>query len=349
MQPRLRWGIVATGNIAGVFARELALLPDHEVVAVGSRNLDRAKAFAQEWDIRRAYGSYTEVAEDPEVDVVYVATPHSDHLATTRHALESGKAVLCEKALTVNAAEARQLVDLARKHGQFLMEAMWMRCNPLHLRLRELLDAGTLGEPRSVHATLGFLADYDPDDRLFAPHLAGGSLLDVGIYPVSLAHHLLGAPDTVRATGTLAPTGVDATAGLLLGYAGGAVATLTGSLAGPLPNTAYVSGTEGWVEIPADFQAADRLVVHHPDKEPEEVTVDLLGVGYTYEAEEVARCLRAGLLESPLVPWADSIAVMEVLDAARAQVGVRYPNDEPIAGQGGEPDRRNTTGNGDSA
>ncbi|MGW5362343.1 Gfo/Idh/MocA family protein [Actinopolymorpha pittospori] len=327
MHPRIRWGIAATGNIANVFARELALLPDHEVVAVGSRNLDRAKAFAQEWGVRRAYGSYAEVADDPEVDVLYIATPHSDHLATARHAIESGTAVLCEKALTVNAHEARELVALARERQVFLMEAMWMRCNPLHLRLRELLAGGALGEPRSLNATLGFLADYDPTDRLFAPDLAGGALLDVGVYPVSLAHHLFGAPATVQATATLTSSGVDGTVGMLLGYDTGAVATLTGSLTGPLPNAAYVSGTEGWVELPPDFQAVDRLLVHRPGKDPEEYAVELLGVGYTYEAAEVARCLRAGLLESPLVSWADSIAVMEVLDAVRAQIGVRYPND----------------------
>ncbi|WP_020574394.1 Gfo/Idh/MocA family protein [Actinopolymorpha alba] len=329
MHPRIRWGIVATGNIATVFARDLALLADHEVVAVGSRSLERAKTFAEKYDVRRAYGSYTEVADDPDVDVVYVATPHSDHLATARYAIQAGKAVLCEKALTVNAAEARELIALAREKQVFLMEAMWMRCNPLHLRLRELVAAGAIGEPRSVQASLGFLATYDPNDRLFAPELAGGALLDVGVYPVSLAHHLLGAPRSVRATGTLAPTGVDATVGMLLDYDGDAVANLTGSLTGSLPNTASVAGTDGWIDLPRSFHDTHQFTLHRPDGEdPETYAVELLGVGYTYEAMEVARCLRDGLLESPLVSWADSLAVMEVLDAARGQLGVRYPGDD---------------------
>ncbi len=332
MHPRIRWGIIATGNIAGQFARDLALLPDHEVVAVGSRTLDRAKAFADEHGVPRSYGSYTEVWGDPDVNVVYVATPHSDHLANTRDALLAGKAVLCEKALTVNAREARELVALARERNLFLMEAMWMRCNPLHLRLRELVDAGAIGEPRALHAELGFVADPDPAGRLFAPALAGGALLDVGVYPVSLAHHLLGAPREVHATGTLAETGVDASIALSLGYESGAVATVAGSLVGTLRNDATIAGTDGWIELPRSFHDTHRLTIHRPDKDPETHEVDLLGIGYTYEAAEVGRCLREGLLESPLVSWDDSLAVMDVLDAVRGQLGVRYPNDDVRSG-----------------
>ena len=328
MDPRIRWGIIATGNIAGQFARDLALLPDHEVTAVGSRNLGRAQAFAAEHGVTTAYGSYAEVVDDPEVDVIYVATPHSDHLDTARLALRIGKAVLCEKALTVNAREARELVSLAREHDAFLMEAMWMRCNPLHLRLRELLAAGAIGEPRVLQAGLGFVADDDPDGRLFAPSLAGGALLDVGVYPVSLAHHLLGPPASVQATATLAATGVDASVGILLGYETGATAALSASLIGTLPNTASISGTDGWIELPRSFHDTNALTIHRPDKDPETYSVDLLGIGYTYEAVEVARCLREGLLESPLVSWQDSLGVMDVLDAVRDQIGVRYPNDD---------------------
>jgi predicted dehydrogenase len=327
MRPPIRWGIAATGNIAGQFARDLALLPDHELVAVGSRRLDRARAFAAEHGVPRAYGSYAELVDDPKVDVIYVATPHSDHLATARLALEAGKAVLCEKALTVNAREARELVALARHHGLFLMEAMWMRCNPIHLRLRELVASGVIGEPRAVHAAFGFTADYDPTDRLFAPELAGGALLDVGVYPVSFAHHVLGRPQSVQASAVLAPTGVDSAVAMVFGYAGGALATLTGSFVGELPNTATVAGTDGWIELPRTFHDTHQLTVHRPGKEPEVHVAEKIGIGYTYEAEEVARCLREGRTESPLVSWDDSLAVMEVLDAVRAQIGVRYPSD----------------------
>ena len=326
MRSRIRWGIIATGNIAGQFARDLALLPDHDVVAVGSRSLDRAKAFADEHGIRHAFGSYAQVLEHPDVDVVYVATPHSDHYATSRQALEAGKAVLCEKAFTVTAAQARELVELARDRKVFLMEAMWMRCNPLHLRLRDLVRSGVIGEPRAVQASLGFVAAYRPEDRLFSPALAGGALLDVGVYPVSLAYHLLGGPSDVKATGTLAPTGVDASVSISLGYDNDAIASLSGSLISTLPNSATIAGTEGWIELPRSFHDTNRLFVHRPGNEPEEHTVELIGVGYAHEAAEVARCLREGLLESPLVSWGDSVAVMEVLDEVRRQVGVHYPD-----------------------
>ncbi|HEY8454618.1 MAG TPA: Gfo/Idh/MocA family oxidoreductase [Actinopolymorphaceae bacterium] len=328
MHPRIRWGIIATGNIAGQFARDLALLPDHEVVAVGSRNLQRAKAFAEEHGVRKAYGSYAELVADLEVDVVYVATPHSDHLATSRLALNAGKAVLCEKSLTVNAREARELVNLAREKQLFFMEAMWMRCNPLHLRLAELVKDGVIGEPKALHASLGFVAEYDPRGRLFAPELAGGALLDVGVYPVSLAYHVFGPPDVVQATGTLAPTGVDASVAIALGYQAGQVASLACSLVSTLPNEAWVSGTEGWIVLPRSFHDTHTLVVHREGREPEAVSVERKGIGYTYEAIEVARCLREGLVESPLVSWNDSLAVMDVLDAVRKQVGVRYPVDD---------------------
>ena len=328
MNPRIRWGIIATGNIAGQFARDLALLPDHEIVAVGSRTMERATAFAAEHGIGRAYDNYPAVAEDPDVDIIYIATPHTDHLPTARHALLNGTAVLCEKPFTVNAREARELIALAEEKGLFLMEAMWMRCNPLHLRVRELVESGAIGEPRAVQADLGFVAAYEPEGRLFAPDLAGGALLDVGVYPVSLAHHLLGAPQSVAATGTLAPTGVDASVGISLSYANGAVASLATSITGTLPNAASVAGTDGWIELPPEFQHTDRLVIHRPDKEPETFSVSLVGVGYTYEAVEVARCLRAGETQSPLVPWADTLAVMEVLDTVRQQIGVRYPSDD---------------------
>jgi predicted dehydrogenase len=330
MPRRIRWGVVATGNIAGVFTKDLEHLPDHEVVAVGSRSKRRAERFAQRWRVPHAYGSYQEVADDPDVDVVYVATPHSDHLQTTRYALEQGKAVLCEKAFTVNAREAEELIALARAKNTFLMEAMWMRTNPLHLRLKDLVNSGDLGEPRQVKAELGFVAEYDPKARLFAPELAGGALLDVGVYPIAFAYHLLGAPATVHATASKAPTGVDTTVGVLLGYDSGAVATCVGSLDATLPGQATFAGTEGWVELDRSFHDTNRFVVHRPGKDPEPVAVELLGVGYTYEALEVARCLDAGLIESPLVTHADTLAVMEVMDAVREQTGVRYPNDEVV-------------------
>lgn len=325
-QRAIGWGIIATGNIAGCFAQDLALLPDHEIAAVGSRNAERAQEFAKNHDARRSYGSYAEVIDDPDVDVVYVATPHSDHYATTKYALEAGKPVLCEKAFMMNSAQARELVDLARAKGLFLMEAMWMRTLPLHLELRELTRSGVIGEVRAVQAGFGFVAEYDPQARLFAPELGGGALLDVGVYPIAFAYHLLGSPRTVHAVGELAPTGVDRTFAATFGYDNGAVATLTGSLATTLPNTAWVSGTDGWIELHRSFHDTPRMTVHRLDEDqPREHTFDINGIGLTYEAQETARCLRTGRTESELVTLDDTLAVMELLDEVRAQVGVRFP------------------------
>lgn len=329
----VRWGIVSTGNIAGVFTTDLALLPNHRVVAVGSRDLERARAFAAKHGIDRAYGSYQEVADDPEVDVVYVATPHSDHHRTTAYVLRAGKAALTEKAFTVNSAEARDLIELARRHHGFLMEAMWMRCNPLHLKLRELVDDGAIGEPRTLRAELAFTPPYDPTSRLFDPALTGGALLDVGVYPVGLAYHLFGAPDRVHAQAAMVPTGVDGTVSAVLGWSDrGIHATVTGSLISNLPNTAAIGGSEGWIELPRSFHDTHRLVLHRIGAEPETISVELNGVGYTYEAEEVAHGLAAGAIESTKVTHADTLAVMALLDEIREQIGLRYPG-EPAESQ----------------
>lgn len=328
MPDSIRWGVVGTGDIAGVFTRELGHLPDHQMVAVGSRNLERAKAFAATHDLPRAYGSYAEVADDPDVDVVYVANPHSGHYAATKYALEAGKAVLCEKAFTTNAREARELIALARERRLFLMEAMWMRCNPLHLKLRELVLDGAIGEPLSLRAEFGFTATYGPDTRLFSPATAGGALLDVGVYPVALAYHLFGVPDEIIARASLAPTGVDASHQLMLRYDGHLAATLTGSLVTELSNTAAVGGTEGWIELPRSFHDTDTLTLYRKGRDPETVRIELLGAGYVYEAEEVAAGVRAGAVESTLVTHADTLAVMDILDDVRRQIGLRYPNED---------------------
>lgn len=327
-QPVVRWGIISTGHIAGVFRDDLRLLPDHEVVAVGSRDAERARQFAAANEIPHAYGSYADLVADPDVDVVYVGTPHSDHVDTVQTALRAGKAVLCEKAFTVNADQARLLADLARQSGVFCMEAMWMWCNPVQLRLYDLLASGEIGEVRSVTANLGFTATYDANSRLFEPELGGGALLDVGVYPVAFAYRLLGAPTSIQAHATLADTGVDSTTAMQFGYASGAVAQLVGSFDAELSKRATIAGTKGWIELPPDFHHAPHFTIHRAGREPETYHEPTVGGGYVYEAEEVARCLREGRTESSLVPLDDTVAVLRTLDEVRAQIGVRYPADE---------------------
>ncbi|SCL40318.1 Predicted dehydrogenase [Micromonospora pallida] len=320
-----RWGILATGNIAARFAEDLTLVPDAELVAVGSRTAEGAERFAAKHGVPRAYGSWTELAADPDLDVVYVATPHSAHYDATMTCLDAGRAVLLEKPFTLNLADSTELVETARSRGVFLMEAMWMRCNPLILRLVELVAEGAIGTVTNVRADFGMAGPFPPEGRLRALALGGGALLDVGIYPVSLAHLLLGMPDHVRAWAKISPEGVDENTGIVLGYDSGAVATLSCGLLGATPVTASITGTAGRIELPSLFFRPDSLTLLRSGREPETVRTELVGHGYQYEAVEVQRCLADGLLESPLVPHAITLEVMGLLDDVRALIGVEYP------------------------
>ncbi|MDX6346499.1 MAG: hypothetical protein QOF84_1289 [Streptomyces sp.] len=325
---KIRWGILATGGIAAAFTADLLELKDAEVVAVASRGAASAEAFAERFGIPRAYGSWTALADDADVDVVYVATPHSAHRVAAGLCLQAGRAVLCEKAFTMNAVEARELVELARGQGAFLMEAMWMYCNPVIRRLSDLVRDGAIGEVRAVHADFGLAGPFAPDHRLRDPAQGGGALLDLGVYPVSFAHLLLGEPDEVQAWARLTEEGVDANTGILLGYDSGALAVLSCSITAGTATTASVTGTTGRIELPAGFFSADRFVLHRDGQAPEQFTAppgDLHGL--QHEAAEVMRCLRAGDLESPLVPLDGTLSVMRTLDTVRDRIGVRYPGE----------------------
>ncbi|SCE47940.1 Predicted dehydrogenase [Streptomyces sp. DvalAA-14] len=251
--PKIRWGILATGGIAATFTEALRSLPDAEVVAVGSRSQAGAKAFAERYDIPRAYGSWAELAADDEVDVVYVATPHSAHRAAAGLCLEAGRAVLCEKALTINTRQARELVDLAADRGLFLMEAMWTYCNPLVRHMTALIAEGAIGEVLDVSAHFGFRGDFAPEHRMRDPGQGGGAVLDLGVYPVSFAQLLLGEPDEVQAVAHRTPEGVDDNTGILLGWAGGATATLSCTMVAETGAPATISGSEGRIVIADDF------------------------------------------------------------------------------------------------
>lgn len=324
----IRWGILATGGIAAAFTEDLLAVPGAEVAAVASRTESSAQAFAARFGIPRAYGSWAELAADPAIDVVYVATPHAAHQAATSLMLESGKAVLCEKPFTLNVGQAEQLVATARKHGRFLMEAMWMYLNPAVRRIVELVEDGAIGEVRAVHADFGFPAPVDPTHRLRDLAAGGGALLDLGVYPVSFAHLLLGEPERVQAEATLTPEGVDEHTGIVLRHAGGALSLLSCSLVAGYPQRASVHGSTGRIDLPADFFHASGFVLHRDGKpaEPFELAPGP-GNGLGLEAAEVVRCLRAGLTESPLVPLEGTLAVMRTLDAVRDRIGVRYPGE----------------------
>jgi predicted dehydrogenase len=328
----IRWGVVGPGRIAESVLPDFAEVEGARVVAVASRSIDRARAFAGRHGIERAHGSYAAIVEDPDVDVLYLATPHPQHHAVALAALRAGKALLVEKAFTATLAGAREVVDLARSSGVFTMEAMWTRFQPAVVALRELVADGAIGEVRSVQADLGVARDYDPADRLFALELGGGALLDLGVYVVSFAQMLLGTPDTVTATGSRFPTGADAEAALLLGWEDGRSATLTTSLRYPTPGSARVSGTRGWVDVLPRFHHPDTIVLHREGGEPETITRQPLGRGYASELVEVTRCLQEGRTESAVMPLADTLAVQRVLVEAAAQLGVEHQEDPAALG-----------------
>lgn len=322
----VRWGIIGTGKIAHAFARGLAAVPAAELVAVGSRAQTTADAFGDEFGVPRRYPSYQQLAGDPEVDVVYISTPHPDHRASTLLCLEAGKPVLCEKPFAINAGQARQMVAAARQHDLFLMEAMWTRFRPAMVKVRELVAAGAIGEPRYVGATIGWKAEFDPRHRLYNPELGGGSLLDGGVYPVSFASMLLGPPNVVAGAATLGETGVDVQAAIALGHPSGAVASLGITIQATSISIGVILGTAGRIEVHHDWHRPEALTYTPQDGEPRRFDFPQLeGNGYQYEAIEVGCCLRAGLLESPVMPLDETITVMETMDALRAQWGVRYP------------------------
>ncbi|MGX1370486.1 putative dehydrogenase [Streptomyces canus] len=326
----VRWGILATGGIASAFTADLVDLPDAEVVAVASRSEASAKAFAERFGIERAYGDWAALAEDADIDVVYVATPHAAHRAAAGLCLAAGRNVLCEKAFTLNAREAEELAGLAREHGRFLMEAMWMYCNPLVRRLKALVADGAIGEVRTVQADFGLAGPFPPSHRLRDPAQGGGALLDLGVYPVSFAHLLLGEPSDVTAKAVLSEEGVDLQTGAMLSWDSGALASLHCSLTGGTATIASVTGSLGRIDIPNGFFHPDRFVLHRDGREPEEFVADPADgprSSLKHEAREVMRALRAGETESPLVPLEGTLAVMRTLDAIRERIGVRYPGE----------------------
>lgn len=320
----VRWGILATGRIAHEFTEDLRLLPDAEVVAVGSRTTEAAQRFADRHAIPRTYGSWAELAADNEVDVVYVATPHPAHFDASAICLEAGRAVLCEKPLTLDAADATRLVGLARERGLFFMEAMWTLTNPAIRRIRELIADGAIGEVTFVQADFGVAGPFDPSHRIRDPELGGGALLDLGVYPVTLAYAVLGPPTDIQAWAALNPEGSDAHTGIMAGYPGGALALLQCGIRGDTAQRATIVGTGGRIEIPRLFYRPAGFTLVR-DGQAEEFAVPFRGNGMSHEAEEVMRCLRAGELESPLVPHQSTVDVMTILDRVRTQIGVSYP------------------------
>ncbi|MDF9842496.1 MULTISPECIES: Gfo/Idh/MocA family oxidoreductase [unclassified Paenibacillus] len=326
---KIKWGILSTGWIAHKFATDLAHASNGVAYAVGSRSQESADEFARNHGIPVAYATYEELVSDPEVDAIYIGTPHPFHKENALLALRAGKAVLCEKPFTVNSAELEEVVAYAREHKLFLMEAMWSRYIPAIVKVREWIAAGRIGDVRLVKADLGFRSDWNPQGRLLNPELGGGALLDVGIYPVSFASMILGPhPESVSSTVHIGETGVDEHFSLLLSYADGKSASLNGGIRLTLTEEAHVFGTEGYIVVKDTLVNPRAAELYIGGELAESFEQERASDGYCFEAEEVGRCLQAGLTESPVMTLDESVAIMKLLDQVRAQWGLKYPGEK---------------------
>lgn len=323
----LRWGILATGGIAHSFARDLRTA-GLDLQAVGSRRPEAARAFAEEFSIPRAHASYEELVADPDVDILYVATPHPMHAENALLALEHGKHVLIEKPFTLTGAEAVAVRDAARARGLLAMEAMWTRYLPHMIRVHEIIAAGTLGEIRAVFADHTQRISADPGHRLNALELGGGALLDLGIYPVSFAWDVLGAPQSVKATARLGDTGADTEVATMFTHASGAVSTTLSASRSAGPNTAHIVGTEARIDIDRVWYTPTSFRVTAPDGTViEEFTSDVEGRGMQFQALAAEEIIASGRTDSDRLPIDESVAIMQTLDEVRGQIGLRYPQE----------------------
>jgi len=327
MTDAVRWGILGTGKIARAFANALREVPDAVLAGVASRSQDKADAFASEFGAGAAYGSYEALVAAPDIDLVYIGTPHPQHAANALLALRAGKGVLCEKAFTMNRRQADEVVAMARDKRLFLMEAMWTRFQPALAEVKRIIASGEIGEVSQVAADLGFTANFGPGHRLFNPELGGGALLDLGIYPLSIAASLLGPVAEVRAQAQMGPTGVDVQTGFTLSHAGGAMSICSCSLLARTPSELTVSGTRGHVRMNTRFHQARSVTVALDDGSTRTIDTPFLGNGYVHEVIEAQRCFRAGLIESPGMTHDETLALMGVMDEIRRQIGLVYEAD----------------------
>ncbi len=325
-----RWGLIGPGRIARRFAEALHTLPDARLVAVAGRDRARAEAFARAWapadSAVRVHDSAEALAADTAVDAVYVANPHPFHADAVRACLRAGKPVLCEQPLTPTAAEAAELIARARERGGLLMEAVWTRLLPAWAQARAWLDAGAIGSPRSLQSSFCFDVPYDPASRLFDPALAGGTLLDIGIYNLTMTQWVLRQmPLSFEIEGELSPGGVDRRVDAVLHFAGGQRSAFTCAFDRDAANEFAIDGDAGRIVVERDFWQARSLRLERPGEATVRVEAPFRVNGFEYEIEEAMRCIHAGAVESPAIPHADTLATLQLIDAMRARLGVRYP------------------------
>jgi len=324
---KYNWGIIGAGNIAGRFAADLKILPRANLRAIASRSSGRAASFARQYDIPVCYDSWDAMAGDPDIDIVYVATHHPFHSENTLSCLEAGKAVICEKPITMNKRELDMLVRTARENKTFLMEAIWTRFLPSTRKVLDYVNSGQFGKLYNIYADFGFRLEYDPEHRLFNPEIGGGVLIDVGFYPVFLSLLLAGPPTRFHASARFAPTGVDHSCNMIFEQAEGIVSSLNCTVMTESPTEANLLFEKGWIRMESRWLTPGPITIHRDGRDTELIEFPEPGKGYQYEAEEVMRCLDEGLTESPALPLDFSLMLMETLDAVRERCGIRYPQD----------------------
>lgn len=322
---KVKWGIMGPGGISRQFAGDLPFAEGAELVAVGGRDLAKAQKFAEEFNVPRAYGSCEELAQDPDVEVVYVGTLHTVHHDNIMTLLKGGKSVLCEKPFTINALEAQEAINYARENGLFLMEAMWTRYLPPIVKVREWIAEGLVGEIQLVEADFGFDVGWQPDGRLLNINKGGGAIMDAGIYPISFASMIYGSkPTKIMSSVFMGETGVDERFSLLCEYEGNRKAQLNSSVRLKLANDAFLFGTKGYIHVP-NFLFGKSAKLFVDGKEVDSYVDDRTAKGYNFEAEEVMNCLRAGKTESDIMPLDETLAIMQTLDEVRQQWNFRFP------------------------
>ncbi len=327
MADKVRWGVMGCGGIARKFVEDMPFVKDGIVAAVGSRSLDKARAFAAEYGVAAACGSYEQLAARADVDAVYVATPHPMHLADALMCIDAGKAVLCEKPITLNAVQTEQMIGAARAKGVFLMEAMWTRFVPATVKMMELIKGGAIGQIKSGNICFGFYVDVSDRHRLLNPALGGGALLDVGIYVVSMASLVFGSqPKSVQSAAVIGGTGVDVNDSIVFDYGDGRVAALQCGCTAVKPVEAVFCGTEGFIRLERPFYSSRRVTVFTAESQTV-YDVPAKGCGYCYEAQHVCECLKAGKTESDIMPLDETLEIMRTLDRIRKPWGLVYPSE----------------------
>lgn len=325
---KIRWGIIGAGNISTKFAKALCVLEDVELAAIASRDAQRAKNFAEQFQIKKVYTSYEELAKDPEIDVIYIGTPHTEHKANSALCIMNNKAVLCEKPFTVNHKDTEYLISLAREKNVFLMEAMWTKFLPVTYTVKQWLKDEIIGNVRYLNISFGYQAEFNMSSRLYDPNLAGGALLDVGVYPITYTIDLMGRlPDSIASSAYLGKSGVDEVNVIAMRYDNGVMADLSSAVCAHTSNEAVIVGEKGKIVIP-NFWSAEHAEAYNENGEVfASFHSPFAANGYEYEAAEVNRCLREGKKESDRLPLTDTLEIMKVMDSLRAEWGLVYPQE----------------------